>query len=51
MDIYAPRVIKDNYKRSLSFMVSNLWNNLQTDVKEAVNFASLKQSNKYLKVG
>ena len=33
MDLYVPRVIKDNYKRSFSYMDSNLWNKVGTDVK------------------
>ena len=35
MDLYVPRVIKDNYKRSFSYMATNLWNQLPTDVKES----------------
>ena len=34
MDLYMPRVIKDIYKICFSYMATNLWNQLPTDVKE-----------------
>ena len=33
MDLYVPRIIKDNYQGSFSYMATNLWNQLPTDVK------------------
>ena len=35
MDLCVPRVIKDNYKRTFTYIVSKLWNKLPIDVKEA----------------
>ena len=49
MDLYVPRVIKDNYKRSFSYMATNLWNQLPTDVKESATLDSFKQNYKYSK--
>ena len=49
MDLYMPRVIKDNYKRGFSYMATNLWNQLPTDVKESTTLDSFKQNYKYSK--
>ena len=49
MDLYVPRVIKDIYKRSFSYMATNLWNQLPTDVKESATLDSFKQNYKYSK--
>ena len=45
----VPRVIKDIYKRSFSYMATNLWNQLPTDVKESATLDSFKQNYKYSK--
>ena len=50
MDLYMPRVTKDIYKRSFSYMATNLWNQLPTDVKKSTNLDfSFKQNYKYSK--
>ena len=49
MDLYVPRVIKDIYKRSFSYMAPNLWNQLPTDVKESATLDSFKQNYKHSK--
>ena len=46
MDLYMPRVIKDIYKRSFSYMATNLWNQLPTDVKGSTTRDSFKQNYK-----
>ena len=48
MDLYVPRVIKDIY-RSFSYMATNLWNQLPTDVKVSATLDSFKQNYKYSK--
>ena len=50
MDLYVPRVIKDIYKKSFSYMASHLWNQLPTDVQESTTLDSFKQNSKYSKV-
>ena len=47
MDLYRPRVIMDNYKRSFSYMDTNLWNQLPNDVNNSTILDSFKQNHKY----
>ena len=49
MNLYVPWIIKDNYKRHFSYMATNLWTQLHTDVKESTTLDSLKQNYKYSK--
>ena len=49
MDLHVQRVIKDIYKRRCSYMATNFWNQLPTDVNESATLDSSKQNYKYSK--
>ena len=42
-DLYVPRVIKDIYKRSFSYMATNLWNQLLLMLRNQQLLTDLKK--------
>ena len=49
MDVYTSPVFSRTYIRSFSYMATNLWNQLPTDIKESTTLDSFKQNHKYSK--